>query len=53
MKRVHAKETDEELVDFLLSSLRDTLDRFFSIEDSTARVLGGGGGGASGITGAS
>ena len=42
MKRVHAKETDEELVEFLLSSLRDTLDRFFSIEDSTARVLGGG-----------
>ena len=41
MKRVHAK-TDEELVEFLLSSLRDTLDRFFSIEDSTARVLGGG-----------
>ncbi len=42
MKRVHGKETDEELVEFLLDTLRTTLDRFFSIEDSTARVLGGG-----------
>jgi beta-phosphoglucomutase-like phosphatase (HAD superfamily) len=42
MKRVHRKETDEELVEFLLDTLRTTLDRFFSIEDSTSRVLGGG-----------
>jgi len=42
MKRVHGKESDEELVEYMLEQLRTTLDRFFSIEDSTARVLGGG-----------
>ena len=42
MMRVHGKESAEELVPFLLDQLRTTLDRFFSIEDSTARVLGGG-----------
>ena len=42
MMRVHGKDTTEELVPFLLDQLRTTLDRFFSIEDSTARVLGGG-----------
>ena len=42
MKRVHGKESDEELVSFMLQGLRETLDRFFTIEDSTARVLGGG-----------
>jgi hypothetical protein len=42
MKRVHGKESDEELVSFMLEGLRETLDRFFTIEDSTARVLGGG-----------
>ena len=42
MKRVHGLESDEALVVYLLDSLRATLDRFFTIEDSTARVLGGG-----------
>jgi hypothetical protein len=42
MKRVHGKESDEELVSFMLEGLRETLDRFFTIEDTTARVLGGG-----------
>jgi hypothetical protein len=42
MMRVHNKESADELIPFLLDQLRTTLDRFFSIEDSTARVLGGG-----------
>ena len=42
MMRVHQQSTAEGLVNVLLEQLRTTLDRFFSIEDSTARVLGGG-----------
>ena len=42
MMRVHGQDTTEGLVNILLDQLRTTLDRFFTIEDSTARVLGGG-----------
>lgn len=42
MMRVHQQETTEGLVAVLLEQLRTTLDRFFSIEDTTSRVLGGG-----------
>ena len=42
MMRVHQQDTVEGLVNVLLDQLRTTLDRFFSIEDNTARVLGGG-----------
>lgn len=42
MMRVHQQDTAEGLVMVLLGQLRTTLDRFFSIEDSTSRVLGGG-----------
>ena len=39
--RTIAMDTTEGLVTVLLDQLRTTLDRFFSIEDSTSRVLGG------------
>ena len=42
MMRVHNQETVEGLVEELLAQLRATLERFFSIEDCTSRVLGGG-----------
>mmetsp|Transcript_6446 Transcript_6446/g.16460 ORF Transcript_6446/g.16460 Transcript_6446/m.16460 type:complete len:564 (-) Transcript_6446:389-2080(-) len=42
MMRVHKQDTLEGLVALLLDQMRATLDRFFNITDSTARVLGGG-----------
>lgn len=42
MTAAHSAETDDELVEQMLSVARQTLERFSSVEDTTTRVLGGG-----------
>jgi hypothetical protein len=42
MSEAHGVETEDELVEQMLSVARTTLERFSSIEDTTSRVLGGG-----------
>lgn len=42
LKKVHHKETEEDVFDTLLSYGQQALDRFSSITDTTTRVLGGG-----------
>merc|ERR1719356_2399389 len=42
MLQVHKVDCDEALVKDLLDHLRTTLERFYTVEDSTKRVLGGG-----------
>merc|ERR1711981_914025 len=42
MLQVHKLDSYVELVDYLLDQQRTLLERFFSVPDTTGRVLGGG-----------